>query len=71
MRERRVDVQHRREFFIFHRNLFQRFLRTQFIFGDDGRHWFANETHLPNGEQRMVFDAVSVEWVQAGRCTLR
>ena len=41
-------------------NVIERFLRGQFIFGDHRRHRLAHETHLADGQQRMILHRVPV-----------
>ncbi len=61
----RVHVEDGVEFFVLDVDFSQRFLRGEFVLGDDGRDRFADEADLADGDQRMIFHAVSVIGAQA------
>ncbi len=63
--ERGIHVQHRRQFFVLDGDLFQRFLRGQFVFGNHGGHGLAHEAHFADGEQRMILHRVAVIRMEA------
>ncbi len=59
-RQRRIDVQQWREFFVFHRDVVERLLRAQLVFSDHGSHRLAQKANLADCEQRMILHSVAV-----------